>query len=49
MPCGEEPTESIWCNNYRKMAELGDYDFEKADAGASYTSNNEAGQVRVGG
>lgn len=31
------------------MAELADYDFDKADAGASYTVNSEAGQIRVGG
>lgn len=31
------------------MAELADYDFDKADAGASFTSNTEAGQIRVNG
>jgi hypothetical protein len=31
------------------MAELNDYDFSKADAGASLEYNIEAGQLRVGG
>ena len=31
------------------MAELSDYDFSGADAGASLVTMTEAGQIRVGG
>lgn len=31
------------------MAAVDDYDFTVGDAGASHTTNNEAGQIRVGG
>lgn len=30
-------------------AQLDDYDFSNADAGASFVTNTEAGQIRVGG
>jgi hypothetical protein len=31
------------------MGDIEDYDFSKADAGASHVYNMEAGQIRVGG
>lgn len=31
------------------MGDIADYDFSSGDAGASYTVNSEAGQIRVGG
>lgn len=31
------------------MADINDYDFSGADAGASHVYNEEAGQIRVGG